>query len=261
MTMQRARRLASTAVVAVLAVAGLTACQQSPDVAVYSAGGKITQERVQGIYDQVQDQLVAERKKAQEQAEAAGTEALPQPVMPFKQQDVLNTLISVDILRKSAKAHGVQPAAAPTVEQVAQARNYSPAWEYTQLFAETYRLRTALQAAVPPATLTDADMRDVYTRLVQGGAADPNIKFEEFSSTLSAENKALLQSYVSLRTELGEIVKNDKLKINPRYGNQEIVLLSAQGGDGKEVPLVVLRLGDEAGDAYVTDVSAVTTVA
>ncbi|OJF14699.1 hypothetical protein [Couchioplanes caeruleus] len=263
MTMQRARRLASTAVVAVLAVAGLTACQQSPDVAAYTAGGKITEDRIQVIYDQVRDQLTEARAQAQRQGEASGaTEELPPPVMPIKQQDVLNTLLSVDILRKSAQAHGVSPAGSPTVEQVAQARNYSPEWEFTQLYAETYRLRTALQSAVKPAQLTEADLRDVFGRLVKGGAADPNSKFEEFQSTLSPENKSLLESYVAMRTELERVVADQKVKINPRYGAQQVTLLSAQGADGKDVPLVVLSLsGDDAEDAYVTDVSAVTTVA
>ncbi|MEV4638136.1 hypothetical protein AB0J80_12375 [Actinoplanes sp. NPDC049548] len=263
--MQRARRLASTAVVAVLAVTGLTACQQSPDVAAYIADGTITEERIQGIYDQVRDQLTAAREKAaQQQAGADGASAQPLPplTMPIKQQDVLNTLLSVDILRKSAQAHGVQAADAPTVEQVAQARNYSPQWEYTQLYAETYRLRTALQGAMKPAQLTDDDLRDVHQRLIKGGAADPSTTFDQFKQTLSEQNRALLQNYVAMRTELEKIVKDDKVKLNPRYGAQQVALLSAQSADGNDVPLVVLTLGgDDAGDPYVTDVSTVTTVA
>ena len=265
MTMQRARRLASTAVVAVLAVAGLTACQQSPDVAAYVGGGTITEKRVQDIYGQVRDQLTAAREQAQQQqgeANGASAEPLPPLAMPIKQQDVLNALLSVDVLRKSAQAHGLKPADSPTVEQVAQARNYSPEWEYTKLYAETYRLRTALQSAVTPATLTEADLRDVHQRLVKGGAADPSTTFEQFQSTLSPENKSLLQTYVAMRTELQDIVEDEKVKLNPRYGDQQITLLSAQGANGQDVPLISLAFaGNEAGDAYVTDVSAVADVA
>ena len=264
MTMQRARRLASTAVVAVLAVAGLSACQQSPDVAAYVGGGTITEERVQDIYGQVRDQLTAAREQAQQQggADGASAEPLPPLVMPIKQQDVLNALLSVDVLREAAKARGVQPADSPTVEQVAQARNYSPEWEYTKLYTETYRLRTALQSAVTPATLTEGDLRDVHQRLVKGGAADPSTTFEAFQSTLSPENKSLLQTYVAMRTELQGIVEDEKVKLNPRYGNQQITLLSAQGANGQDVPLISLAFaGNEAGDAYVTDVSAVADVA
>jgi SurA-like protein len=264
MTMQRARRLASTAVVAVLAVAGLSACQQSPDVAAYVGGETISEKRVQDIYGQVRDQLTAAREQAQQQGEANGASAEPLPplAMPIKQQDVLNALLTVDVLRKSAKARGVQAADSPTVEQVAQARNYSPEWEYTRLYTETYRLRTALQSAVKPATLTEADLRDVHQRLVKGGAADPSTTFEQFQSTLSPENKTLLETYVAMRTELQDIVEDEKVKLNPRYGNQQITLLSAQGANGQDVPLISLAFaGNEAGEAYVTDVSAVADVA
>lgn len=264
MTMQRARRLASTAVVAVLAVAGLSACQQSPDVAAYVGGKTITEERVEDVYDQVRTQLTAAREQAQQQAGADGgaAEPLPELTMPIKQQDVLNALLSVDVLRRSAQAHGLKAADSPTIEQVAQARNYSPDWEYTKLYTETYRLRTALQSAVTPAPLTEADLRDVHQRLVKGGAADPSTTFETFQSTLSPENKALLQSYVSMRAELQKIVEDEDVKLNPRYGNQEIVLLSAQGQNGQDVPLISLAFpGDDSGEAYVTDVSAVADVA
>ena len=263
MTMQRARRLASTAVVAALAVAGLSACQQSPDVAAYVGSATITEARVQDIYDQVRDELTAAREKQQSEAGTASAEPLPALTMPIKQQDVLNTLLTVDVLRRSVQAHNLKAADSPTVEQVAQARNYSPQWEYTQLYTETYRLRTALQSAVTPATLTEADLRDVHQRLVKGGAADPSTTFEQFQSTLSPENKSLLQTYVAMRTELEKIVADEKVKLNPRYGNQQVTLLSAQSQDGKDVPLIVLPFAgdDQAGDAYVTDVSAVADVA
>ena len=86
--------------------------------------------------------------------------------------------------------------------------------------------------------------------------------FDDFKRTLSEQNKALLQNYVAMRTELEKIVKDDKVKLNPRYGAQQVALLSAQSADGNDVPLVVLTLGgDDAENPYVTDVSTVTTVA
>ncbi|MFI5935587.1 hypothetical protein [Actinoplanes sp. NPDC051494] len=262
--MRRASRLASTVVVAALAVAGLSACRQSPDVAAYIGDETITESRIQGIYDQVKDELTTARAQAQAAGEANGasSEAAAPLTMPIKQQDVLNTLLSIDVLRKAAAAKGVQPAAEPTVEQVAQARNLSPAWEYTTLFTETYRLRSALQAKVTPATLTEDDLRDVHRRLIAGGGADPATSFEDFSTTLSPENKTLLETYVALRNDLQKIVADEKVKLNPRFGDQEVTLLSAQSADGKDVPLVSVTFAGDADEApYVTDVSAVTTVA
>ncbi|MEV6598044.1 hypothetical protein AB0M36_14355 [Actinoplanes sp. NPDC051346] len=264
MTMQRARRLASTAVVAVLAVAGLTACQQSPDVAAYTSGGKISEDRVEGIYDQVRDQLTEAREQAQRRGEAAGaTEALPPPTMPISRQDVLNALLEVDLLRKAAQARGVKPTDPAPVAQVAQARNYSPTWEYTQLYAEAHQLRAALEPTVTPAQLTQDDLHDVYRRLIAGGAAEPTTTFDDFQSKmLSPENKSVLETFVGMRNDLQRVVADQKVKINPRYGAQQIPLLTIQGGDGKDLPLVVLSIGGEdAENAYVTDVPAVTTAA
>ncbi len=264
MTMPRARRLVSTAVAAALAAAGLAGCQQSPEVAAYVGGGTITEDRVEKIYDQVRDELTTAQEQARAAGEANGASAEPiSPVtVPIKRQEVLNTLLSLDVLRRAAQAHGVQAAAEPTVDQVAQARSYSPQWEYTQLYAETYRLRAALQPVVSPATLTDDDLRDVYQRLTTGGAADPSATFDQFKSTLSDENKKLLETYVSLRNELQQIASDEKVKLNPRYGNQQVTLLSASTQSGGEVPLVVATFtGASDEDPYVTDVSAVTTVA
>jgi hypothetical protein len=259
MTMLRARRVVSTAVVAILAAAGLSACQQSPDVAAYVGDETITQDRVQKIYDQVKDELTAAREQAQQQSPASP--AASPLSMPIKQQDVLNTLLSLDVLRKSAQAHGVQAAAEPTVDQVAQSRNFSPSWEFTKLYTETYQLRAALQTKVPPATLTEADLRDVYKRLIAGGAADPSTKFEDFVNGLGDQNKTLLQTYVALRNELQTITTDEKVKLNPRYGDQQVTLLSAQSAEGKDVPLVVFTFAGDAGeDPYVTDVSAVTKI-
>ena len=257
--MQRARRLASTAVVAFLAVAGLSACQQEPDVAAYVGDTTISEDRVDGIYDQVRDELTAARDQAQSQNEASGasTEPVAPVKLPIKQQDVVNTLLTVDVLQRAAKAHNVQPAETPTIDQVAQARSYSPQWEYTKLYTDTYRLRTALIAAVKPATLTEADLRDVYQRLTSGGAADASTTFEQFQSGLSPENKTLLEQYVALRNDLEQVVAKAKVKLNPRYGAQQVTLLSAQSGEGKEVPLVVLSFGGGKGadTPFVTDVS------
>ncbi|WP_161952534.1 SurA N-terminal domain-containing protein [Actinoplanes sp. TFC3] len=262
--MPRARRLASTAVVAIFAATGLSACQQSPDVAAYVGGETITQDRVEQIYDQVRDELTTARQQAQQQGEANGASpgAVAPLSMPIKQQDVLNTLLSLDVLRKSAQSHGIKAAAEPTVDQVAQARNYSATWEYTKLYTETYQLRAALQGKVVPAALTEDDLRDVYQRLLAGGAADPGTSFQDFSSQLSAENKTLLETYVGLRNEMKTITADDKVKLNPRYGNQQVTLLSAQAADGKDVPLVVFTFAGDADEApYVTDVSAVTSLA
>jgi len=254
--MQRARRLASTTVVAVLAVAGLSACQAEPDVAAYLGGGqKITEEQVQRVYDQARDELTAAREQVQQQdTTGASAAALPAVEMPFKQKDVLNALLTIDVLEQAAAAKGVQAAAEPTVEQVAQGSSYSPNWEYTKLYTRTFQLRAALLPKVTPAELTDADLRPVYERL-SAGAPDAT-PYEQFKSQLSDANKQALQQSLGLRNELAKIVEDGDLKLNPRYGDQQLVLLSAQAGEN-DVPLVEVPFAGagESRAPFVTDVS------
>jgi len=255
--MQRARRLASTAVVAVLAVAGLSACRAEPDVAAYLGDGqKITEAEVNEVYDQARDELTAAREQVQQQAPAdASGQPVPPVELPFKQKDVLNAMLTIDVLEQAAAAKGVQAAAEPTVEQIAQGSSYSPNWEYTKLYARTFQLRAALLPKVTPAPLTDADLRPVYDRLVSGGASDPT-PYEQFKTQLSDQNKQALQQSIGLRNELAEIVEADNVKLNPRYGDQQLVLLSAQAGNA-DVPLVQVSFAgaDSSQAPFVTDVS------
>lgn len=255
--MQRARRLASTAVVAVLAVAGLSACRAEPGVAAYLADGEtITDKQVTRIYEQAQDQLSASRKQIQQQGATDPSAAAVPPVeMPFKQKDVLNALLTVKVLEQAAAAKGVQAATEPSIDQIAQGTNYSPDWEYTKLYTQTFQLRAALLPKVTPAPLTDEDLRPVYDRLLAGGAGD-STPYEQFKSQLSAENKQALEQSLGLRNELAKIVADGDLKLNPRYGDQQLVLLSATAGNA-QVPLVQVSFdGSDRADApFVTDVS------
>lgn len=256
-SMQRARRLASTAVVAVLAVSGLSACRAEPGVAAYLGDGKtITEARIEGIYDEARDELTKSREQVQQQASTgASAPAVPPVEVPFKQKDVLNALLTVQLLEQAAATHGVQAASEPTVEQVAQGSSFAPTWEYTKLYARTFQLRAALLPKVTPAPLTDADLRPVYDRLRAGSSSDTT-PYDQFKGQLSEENKQALQQSIGLRNELSKIVADDDVKLNPRYGDQQLVLLSTQAGD-TQIPLVEVPFaGAGASEApFVTDVS------
>ncbi|MEU7907872.1 hypothetical protein [Actinoplanes sp. NPDC049118] len=242
MTMQRARRLASTAVVAALALGGLSACRAEPDVAAYIGSlGTITAAEVTQVFDQAENELTVSRDLVQQNQAGASAEPVPPVQVPFKQQDVLNSMLTVDILGQVAAAHNVKPAAEPTVDQVAKATSYSPTWEYTDLYTRAYQLRSALLPAVAPAELTDADLRVVYDRL-SAAAPDQVTSFEQFKTELSEENKKALQQSLGLRDEVEKVVAAENVTTNPRYGPQELVLLSAQTGDAP-LPLVSVSLG------------------
>jgi len=250
--MQRARRLASTAVVAVLAVSGLSACRAEPDVAAYlGANGSITEAEVDNVYDQAFDALTAARDQAQQAGQAAGAsaEAVPPVQMPFKQHDVLNALLTVKLLEKAAAAHSVQAAAKPTVEEVAQSARLAPEWEYTKLYTRAEQLRNALLPTVTPAQVADADLRAVYDRLAAAGATNLP-PFEQFKTQLSEGDRTVLQQSFGLRDELVKIIADEDIKPNPRYGDQRIAVFEISGG----VRLVEVSLpGSQA--PFVTDLS------
>jgi hypothetical protein len=255
--MQRARRLASTVIVAALAVGGLTACRAEPDVAAYiGTDGQITEAQVERVYDQARDELTAARAQVQRQNQQSGasTEPAPPVQMPFKQQEALNVLLTVDLLERAAARFGVQAAAEPTIEQVVQGSNYSANWEYTRLYARTFQLRAALLPKVPPAQLSDAELRPVYERLTAGGG--DTTPYDQFKTQLSDANKQALQQSLGLRDALLKVVADEHVKLNPRYGDQQVVLLSANAGN-QPLPLVEVSLaGPEADQApFVTDVS------
>ena len=220
-------------------------------------GEKITEAQINEVYDQAEDELTTSREQVQQQQAATGASAaaIPPVQLPFKRQDVLNALLTIDVLEQAAAAAGVQPAADPTVEQIAQASSYSPTWEYTKLYTRTFQLRAALLPKVTPAELTDAELRPVYEQLRAGGAGG-DTPYDEFKSQLSDQNKQALQQSIGLRDQLAKIVADDDLTLNPRYGDQQLVLLSATAGE-TQVPLVELSFaGADASEApFVTDVS------
>ncbi|MEU4215575.1 hypothetical protein [Actinoplanes sp. NPDC026623] len=251
--MQRARRLASTAVVAALVVGGLSACQAEPEVAAYVGSlGTIATAEVARIYDQAEDKLTESRdalllKQQQQQPAGASAEPLPPVQMPFKQQDVLNTLLTLDILEQVAATHHVQPAAKPTVADITEATGFSPEWEYTGLYTRTYQLRAALSEAVPPGELTDAELRSVYDKLHAAAPSDLP-PFEQFKSQLSEADQKTLEQSLGLRDEVAKVVEAEDVKPNPRYGTQELDLLSARPNNTL-VPLVTAPLAAEGTQA------------
>lgn len=227
-------------------------------MAAYVGGSAtITEAEIENVYNQARNKLNEAREQAQQQNQQSGASTEPAaPVqVPFKQQDILNALLTVKLLEKAAAAHRVQAAAEPTVAQVAQSSKFSPDWEYTELYARTYQLRAALLPVVTPAQLTDAALRPVYDRLVATGAGDA-APFDQFKTQLSDTNKQALQQSLGLRDELLKIVADEHVRLNPRYGDQQLVLLAAQAGD-KDVPLVEVSFAGADGSKapFVTDVS------
>src|SRR3982751_447341 len=98
MTMHLVRRLAPVAVAATVAVAGLAGCRSAPSVAAYVGQDRISEDRVSAVYDEAQDNAVTP---------AGGQQAPP----AIKRQDVVDTLVGLEVLREVARQRGVSPTA------------------------------------------------------------------------------------------------------------------------------------------------------
>src|SRR3954466_10173862 len=104
MPMRRARRLVSVAVVASLAVIGLSACRSAPAMAAYVGDVKIADTRAQAVYDEVHNACAAPGPRP------AGA---PAPA-EVTRDDVVGVLVGAQLLPELAKQQNVSlPASVP----------------------------------------------------------------------------------------------------------------------------------------------------
>lgn len=232
MPMRSARRLASVAVVASLAVTGLSACRSAPSVAAYIGASRITESRVSDVFDEARDAVAAAGAPAQGAAAAAFTRA-----------DVARLLVSDQVLPKVAQQQGVTLPADLQLDSYAQALHMPASTEFVRLFAEEDNYATALRQKVNGApTPSDADLREVYEALVASGQQGT---FEEFKSSLPQENMQVVQAAVAVRGEITQAAAPMHITINPRYSSLGIPVLQFQTQGGEIRPLVVAHLGDD----------------
>jgi hypothetical protein len=238
--MQRARRLASVAVVASLAVAGLSACRSEPSVAAYLGDSRLTESRVQDVWDEAHDAVV---KAA---GPAGATSAVP---MPITRADVVRTLISADLLADVAKQHSVSLPADLSLADYASSLHVPATTEFVRLYAEADAYVRLLRQDVknPPAP-SEADLREVFQVLAENGQIQEGASFEQFKASLPESNMQLVQTATAVRQEIAEVTKPMKIKVNPRYQPLGIPVLQFQTQNGAVRPLVSVPLGTAGAD-------------
>ena len=247
-SMQRARRVAVTAVAAALAVTGLAACQNEPGVAAYVGDTRITEDRVDAIYTEARDKLTASvARTGQEQ----GGQASGPVEMPVTRRDIVTNLVGLDVLRGIAQQRNLQPAQIP-VEQVAQGVGLPADTEYVRTFSEYRGYLDAFARTVTPAAPSDADLMDVYERLKAGGAQTGG-DFAAFKSSIGEQDQQVLAENIGLRNALGEAAAAANARVNPRYGDAEMQLVTFRNEQGQTRPLVVLTFNADTGEPAVVD--------
>jgi hypothetical protein len=238
MTMERVRRLATVALTVAVAVAGLAGCRSAPSVAAYVGQNQISEDRVSSVYEEARDNAAA----ADQQASPA-----------INRKDVVDTLVGLDVMREIASQRGLSPTALDSNE-VAQAIGLKANAEYVRLYGEYRGLLNAFGTSAKPAQPTTADLRDVYDRLTAGGGNPNGASFEQFSTGISAQDRQTLAQNIGLRNDLQPQIAKLHPVVNPKYGTPELPLVSAQGADGQELPLVVLSFAPSKAAPTVVDV-------
>ena len=244
--MQRARRLASVAVVASLAVAGLSACRSEPSVAAYVGDAKITETRVQDVWDEAREAFADAPAPAADPAADPAAQAAP-ATLSISRTDVVRTLLSVNVLAEVAKRESLTLPADLSVPDYAAALRVPENTEYVRLFAEadTYVKLLRQKAQNAPAA-SDADLREVYDVLAAEKQVPEGTTFENFKTALPEQNKVLVQSAAAVRNEINEVTGSMGIRINPRYQPLAIPVLEFQTQSGALRPLVVAKLGSSA---------------
>jgi hypothetical protein len=251
MAMQRARRLASVAVVASLAVTGLSACRAEPSVAAYIGGSsKITESRVQDVFDEVTSAAATAEKAPAQPGQAVDTG----PVV--SRADVLRTLLTVQVLGEVAKRQSVTLPADLSLTEYATALRVPAQTEYLRLYAQGDTLIKLLrQKAQNAPAASDEVLRQVYDVLITNQEIPATAGFAEFKANLPEQNKVLVQSASAVRQQISEVADGMDIKVNPRYQPVGISVLEFQTQAGELRPLVTAPLGDEDDAAPVTDLS------
>jgi parvulin-like peptidyl-prolyl isomerase len=230
MPMQRARRLASVAVVASVAVAGLSACRSEPSVAAYVGSTKITDSAVQAVLTDAKTKLTA--------AGAAST-------APIKTTDVVSALLSARVLAEVAKQQSLSLPADLGLGEYASSLQLPADSQYVRLFAEADSYVKLLRQGVKTAPeLTDADLREVYDVLAGAGQVGTTT-FDQFKTQLPAQNKQLVQTAIVVRKEISDTADKMDIRVNPKYQPVGVPVLQFQTNEREVRPLISAPLGSD----------------
>lgn len=221
--MMPGRRLAATAVVALLALAGATACQTDPAVAAYVGDTEIRQERVDDIVTQLRDtfqgELDEELAGLAEQLDEAGLadfrhggqQRIDERVMELRDQTV-----EMLILREAAGQYVEEEGLSvpePAPEVFAEGLELPEDHVFVELFAEFWAMMTALASHAEPAEATEEDQREVYDNLRFQDQPLPQ-PFEEVQPFLTEQ---ALAEPVGFRDLLQQVVADADIRVQPGY--------------------------------------------
>jgi hypothetical protein len=237
--MQRARRLASLAVVVAVGALGLAGCKSAPGVAAYVGDQKITEKRVDDILADVKNKLAAVKQPASQASPSAAATPTPTPTPPGREM-IVSTLVLNTVCDRLAAERGTKFTTVD-INQVAQAELLPAASTYvverTKLFSCLGGVETGGSAAP-----TEAELREIYDRGKAAGAIPKDQTFEQIAPQLDGTQ---LRSALAAKHTFTDGVAKYNVTVNPRYRPLELPLLSFSGS----AAAVSVPIGQPASDA------------
>jgi hypothetical protein len=158
-------------------------------------------------------------------------------------------LIANDVLREYAKQNNLTPQALPA-DQVAQSMSLKPAAQFVSLYSEYIGYMQALLAKAKQASPTQADIEDLYNRLVAGGLA-PAGQVQQWAQQLGQQDQQTIVQRLSLKQELAPVAAKLDIDVNPRY-ESSFSVLDTRDKQGRALPLIVVPVGDADDTVPVT---------
>ncbi|MEO3742186.1 hypothetical protein [Plantactinospora sp. B5E13] len=235
--MQRARRLASIAVIAVLGTTALSACRSDSSVAAYVGDRKITENEVTSVLDDAKSKVPPD----------ATVTPPDRPTVPGQARvpsrpEVVGTLLMAEVCRQLAAEKGFQPVPQSSMDASVQQLALPATARYVQLYTEV----KACEAGIPvqPVTPTPEQLADLVAR---GRAADViplEAKDEEAAQQL---NQEIVHRALATRAALVEALAARDITVNPRYQPLEYSVLPF----ANNMPAVAMTVGPTGPDTMV----------
>ncbi|MEQ4302911.1 hypothetical protein ABNF97_16190 [Plantactinospora sp. B6F1] len=235
--MQRVRRLASIAVIAVLGTTALSACRSDSSVAVYLGDKQITEEEVTSVLDDA-------RSKVSPSGQPGAT---PEPGAPESKaptrREVVTTLVMREVCLKLAADKGFKPSEQAPIEEIARVTGLPADSRYARLFSEVDACRAGIPVTQPVAP-TQEELMDVVARGRAAGVIPPDAKDGEAGQQLDGD---VLRRALTMRNALVEALESTDVTVNPRYRPLEYPVLTFSDSS----PAVVVPIGQAGSDTVI----------
>lgn len=211
----------------------LAGCQSKPGVAAYVGDTQITVDQVNRIVDEID--AYARQNHASISEAGYGT----------ARQQVLVALIIRDMAKQYVEDNSLS-APAVDLDGTAAQLQLPTSLEYTGVEAEAVAYFKLVTSKVGPVQPTDADLRDIYSRVPHGPQSYESLKD-------SIANLDGLPAALGVRNSVEKMIADYHVVVNPQYRGTRISLLPEPNGDGTSFDAVAVTFDQKNADGdFVT---------